>query len=51
MEEVPLKVKCRRCGTEITKDDFIFICTSCGSRELTTISGTELLLEKIEMEV
>jgi len=51
VEEVPLRVKCRRCGTEITKDDFIFICSACGSRELKTLSGTELLLEKIEMEV
>jgi hydrogenase nickel incorporation protein HypA/HybF len=51
MEEVPLRVKCRRCGAEIVKDDFIFICSSCGSRELETLSGTELLLEKIEMEV
>jgi hydrogenase nickel incorporation protein HypA/HybF len=51
MEEVPLRVKCRRCGAETVKDDFIFICSSCGSRELKTLSGTELLLEKIEMEV
>jgi len=51
IEEAPLRVKCQVCGAEITKDDFIFICSSCGSRELTTLSGTELLLEKIEMEV
>jgi Zn finger protein HypA/HybF involved in hydrogenase expression len=35
----------------MVKDDFIFICSKCGSRELNTLSGTELLLEKIEMEV
>jgi hydrogenase nickel incorporation protein HypA/HybF len=51
IEEVPLRVKCRRCGAEIAKDDFIFVCSSCGSRQLETLSGTELLLEKIEMEV
>ncbi len=51
IEEVPLRVKCRRCGAETIKDDFIFVCSSCGSRELETLSGTELLLEKIEMEV
>jgi len=38
IEEVPLKIRCQQCGTE-------------NSRELKTLSGTELLLEKIEMEV
>ncbi len=51
IEEVPLKIRCQLCGTEIVKDDFIFICEKCDSRELETLSGTELLLEKIEMEV
>jgi hydrogenase nickel incorporation protein HypA/HybF len=51
IEKVPLKVQCQRCGTEMVKDDFIFICEKCDSRELKTLSGTELLLEKIEMEV
>lgn len=51
IEEVPLKVRCQRCGAETVKDDFVFICAKCGSRELETVSGTELLLEKIEMEV
>ena len=51
IEEVPLKIRCQRCGTEIVKDDFVFICEKCDSRELKTLSGTELLLEKIEIEV
>jgi len=51
IEEVPLKVKCQQCGTEIIKDDFVFLCEKCASRELKTLAGTELLLEKIEMEV
>ena len=51
IEEVPLKIKCQQCGTEIVKDDFVFICEKCDSRELETLSGTELLLEKMEMEV
>jgi Zn finger protein HypA/HybF involved in hydrogenase expression len=32
-------------------DDFVFICEKCGSKELKILEGTELLLEKIEMEV
>lgn len=51
IEEVPLKVKCQQCGAEIIKDDFVFLCEKCASRELETLAGTELLLEKIEMEV
>ena len=51
IEEVPLKIRCQQCGTEIVKDDIVFICDKCDSRELKTLSGTELLLEKIEVEV
>lgn len=51
IEEVPLKVKCLKCGTEIIKDDFVFICEECASSELKTLAGTELLLEKIELEL
>jgi len=51
IEEVPLKIRCQQCGTEMVKDDFVFICEKCDSRELKTLSGTELLLEKIEVEV
>lgn len=51
IEEVPLKIECQQCGTEIVKDDFVFICEKCDSRELKTLTGTELLLEKIEVEV
>jgi len=51
IEKVPLKIKCQNCHTEMVKDDFVFICSKCGSKKLETLSGTELLLEKIEMEV
>lgn len=51
IEKVPLKVECQKCGAEIVKDDFVFICEKCESRELKTLAGTELLLEKIELEV
>jgi len=51
IEKSPFKIQCQKCHTVMTKDDFVFICSKCGSRELKTLSGTELLLEKIEMEV
>ena len=51
IEQVPLKIQCHKCHKEMVKDDFVFICSQCGSQDLKTLSGTELLLEKIEMEV
>ncbi len=51
INEVLLRIKCQKCGAEIAKNDFVFICEKCGSRELKTLAGTELLLERIELEV
>ncbi|MCK4646596.1 MAG: hydrogenase maturation nickel metallochaperone HypA [Candidatus Aminicenantes bacterium] len=51
IENVCFKVQCQKCQAEIVKDDFVFICDTCGSTDLKTLSGTELLLEKIEMEL
>jgi len=51
IDEIPLKVKCKKCQHETFKDDFIFVCSNCGSSELKILAGTELLLEKIEMEI
>jgi hydrogenase nickel incorporation protein HypA/HybF len=51
IEVVPVKVRCRHCQTETSKDDYVFVCPSCGSNDIELIEGTELLLEKIELEV
>ena len=51
IEDVPLKIKCLKCGQVTVKNDFVFICEKCASRELKTLSGTELLLEKVELEI
>jgi hydrogenase nickel incorporation protein HypA/HybF len=51
IKEVPLKILCRDCKTEVVKDDFVFICSKCGSTNLKTLSGTELYLEKMELEI
>lgn len=48
---VPLRVKCRKCRSVAERDDFVFTCPECGSTELDVQEGTELLLDKIEMEV
>jgi hydrogenase nickel incorporation protein HypA/HybF len=51
MKKVPLKIQCQKCHAEMVKDDFVFICSKCGSKELKILAGTELLLEKIELEI
>lgn len=51
IKKIPFKIQCQMCHRKMIKDDFIFICDKCGSKELKTLAGTELLLEKIEMEV
>jgi hydrogenase nickel incorporation protein HypA/HybF len=50
IEIVPFRVECQKCKTKMSKDDFILTCDQCGSHDLKILSGTELLLEKIELE-
>jgi hydrogenase nickel incorporation protein HypA/HybF len=49
IEDVPFRIKCRKCQAEVERDDFVFVCPVCGSTELKVLEGTELLLEKIEL--
>jgi hydrogenase nickel incorporation protein HypA/HybF len=51
IEEIPLQIKCQKCQGEFTSENYVFICPSCQSTELKILSGTELILEKIELEV
>jgi hydrogenase nickel incorporation protein HypA/HybF len=50
IEEVPFKIECQKCRAETEREDFVFICPACGSTALRALAGTELLLEKIELE-
>ncbi len=51
IEVVPFRVKCRKCQTVSERDDFVFTCPACGSSDLETVDGTELVLEKIDLEI
>ncbi len=51
IEEVPLRIRCRTCQAIAERDDFVFVCPACGSTVLETLEGTELLLEKIALEI
>jgi len=51
IEELPLKVLCQDCGLETFQDSYIFVCPGCRSTSLKIRQGTELSLEKIELEI
>jgi len=51
IEKLRLKVLCQDCGLEALQDDYIFVCPACGSQNLKILQGTELFLEKIELEI
>jgi hydrogenase nickel incorporation protein HypA/HybF len=51
IEEVPLTIQCKTCGKTMTRDDFVYICLHCGSQDLKTLTGIELFLEKMELEL
>ncbi|MGB9005687.1 MAG: hydrogenase maturation nickel metallochaperone HypA [Candidatus Aminicenantales bacterium] len=48
---VPLKVRCRSCGAEFEVEDYVFHCQACRASDLEILSGTEILLEKIDLEI
>ena len=51
IEEIPYTIQCKTCGKAMTKDDFVFTCLHCGSQNLTTLTGKELVLQKMELEL
>jgi len=46
----PFTIRCRACGNETVRDDFVMACPACVSTDLEVVHGMELILEKIEME-
>jgi hydrogenase nickel incorporation protein HypA/HybF len=51
VEIVPVKVKCRKCEVEMETNDYVFTCSACGSNDLQILDGTDLMVDKIELEV
>ena len=50
IEIVPVKMKCKNCGSDFNiKKDF-FICRNCNSSDLEIIQGKELFVKSIEGE-
>lgn len=51
IERVDIKMRCRSCSLDFIVEDNTYICVTCGSAGLETISGKDLLIESIEGEV
>ena len=51
IERVDIKMRCKSCGIDFIVKDNTYLCISCGSPSLETISGKDLLIESIEGEV
>ena len=44
IEHVSIEAVCESCEKSFTIDDFVFVCPHCGSNEVRTIKGDELLI-------
>ena len=51
IKTIPLKVQCKDCQKVMIKDDFIFVCDICRSTNIQTLEGTEMILEKMDIEI
>jgi hydrogenase nickel incorporation protein HypA/HybF len=47
IETVPLSCRCTACGARMRPEDFVFICTACGSREIEILTGREMEIDYI----
>jgi hydrogenase nickel incorporation protein HypA/HybF len=50
VDVVPLRVRCRACGAERSVESYVFLCAACASPDLEILEGTEMILERIELE-
>jgi hydrogenase nickel incorporation protein HypA/HybF len=47
--EMPIIIKCRNCEKNSDTEDIKFVCPNCGSLKVDIISGTEFVIESIEI--
>jgi hydrogenase nickel incorporation protein HypA/HybF len=48
--KTPLRALCRACRAETERTDYAPACPACGSSDLEITGGTDLLLERVELE-
>jgi hydrogenase nickel incorporation protein HypA/HybF len=49
IEEVPAQVLCRRCAAVSRVTEFPFACATCGGLDVEVESGSELLVDALEV--
>ena len=47
---VSTKATCRSCGHSFELEDYLWLCTECGDRQLEITEGRELMVESIEVD-
>jgi hydrogenase nickel incorporation protein HypA/HybF len=50
VEAEPVQVRCAACGFEGVEDRWVIACSQCGSTQLHTSGGTELLVTAITVD-
>ena len=50
IEDIAVRVRCRRCGTEGAADVNRLICGSCGDWHTELVQGDEMMLMRVELE-
>jgi hydrogenase nickel incorporation protein HypA/HybF len=51
IEEIPARLRCEACATEWTAEAAAFRCPACAGADVTVLTGEELEVESIELEV
>jgi len=50
IDEIPVKVRCKKCGTESEINEFIFMCPKCNGVDLEMLSGQDMQITSLEVE-
>jgi len=50
VEPLPFIIRCRACAAETSRDNPISACPACGSADFVIVQGTEVYLDKLELE-
>ena len=50
IQDLPVRIKCNRCGCESEATPNKLLCAECGEWHTTLISGDELMLMSVELE-
>ncbi len=45
-----VRVRCRRCGLELTPDHHVLLCNHCGAAEVEMLGQTGVTVETLEVE-